>query len=148
MAGPDQTGWVAEFKAQAGELGIAHRISGLGMLQGNDRWGAFYAAEVFCLPPHQENFCIVVAEALACGKPVLISYMVNIWRVIESDAAGFLDDDGFVNTAQNLQHWLLGFMGKWLRGTASVLNVGFTFGGRRSAWWRLFWSMCSDHSGQ
>jgi glycosyltransferase involved in cell wall biosynthesis len=76
------------------------------MLQGDDEWGAFYAAEVFCLPSHQENFGIVVAEALACGKPVLISNKVNIWREIESDAAGFVDTDTVDGTVRNLQRWL------------------------------------------
>ena len=106
MAGPDQTGWAATLKAQAEKLGIAARITWPGMLQGDAKWGAFYAAEVFCLPSHQENFGIVVAEALACGKPVLISNRVNIWREIESDAAGFVDGDTVEGTVHNLQRWL------------------------------------------
>lgn len=106
MAGPDQTGWAGELKTQADKLGIADRISWPGMLQGDDKWGAFYSAEVFCLPSHQENFGIVVAEALACGKPVLISNKVNIWREIESDAAGFVDTDTVDGTVRNLQRWL------------------------------------------
>ena len=106
MAGPDQTGWAAELKARADKLGISGRISWPGMLQGDDKWGAFYAAEVFCLPSHQENFGIVVAEALACGKPVLISNKVNIWREIEADAAGFVDTDTLEGTVRNLQRWL------------------------------------------
>lgn len=106
MAGPDQTGWTAALKAQAEALGISDRITWPGMLQGDDKWGAFYAAEVFCLPSHQENFGIVVAEALACGKPVLISNKVNIWREIESDAAGFVDADTVDGTVRNLQRWL------------------------------------------
>jgi len=106
MAGPDQSGWVATLQAQAAKLGIADRISWTGMLQGDMKWGAFYAAEVFCLPSHQENFGIVVAEALACGKPVLISNKVNIWREIESDAAGFVDTDTVDGTVRNLQRWL------------------------------------------
>jgi len=106
MAGPDQMGWTAILKAQAEKLGISDRITWPGMLQGDDKSGAFYAAEVFCLPSHQENFGIVVAEALACGKPVLISNKVNIWREIESDAAGFVDEDTVGGTVQNLQRWL------------------------------------------
>ena len=106
MAGPDQTGWAATLKMQAEELGIAERITWPGMLQGDDKWGAFYVAEVFCLPSHQENFGIVVAEALACGKPVLISNKVNIWREIENDSAGFVDDDTVDGTVRNLQRWL------------------------------------------
>jgi glycosyltransferase involved in cell wall biosynthesis len=106
MAGPDQTGWVSKLKVQAELLGIAHRITWLGMLQGDMKWGAFYAAEVFCLPSHQENFGIVVAEALACGKPVLISNKVNIWREIEADGAGLVADDTLSGTLYNLERWL------------------------------------------
>lgn len=106
MAGPDQTGWTTVLKAQADKLGVADRITWLGMLQDDAKWGAFYAAEVFCLPSHQENFGIVVAEALACGKPVLISNHVNIWREIEADVAGFVDEDTIPGTVRNLQRWL------------------------------------------
>lgn len=106
MAGPDQTGWASTLKNRAAKLGIADRISWPGMLQGDSKWGAYNAAEVFCLPSHQENFGIVVAEALACGKPVLISNKVNIWREIKSDLAGFVDDDSTAGTVRNLEHWL------------------------------------------
>ncbi len=106
LAGPDQTGWVPKLQAQAEALGIADRITWPGMLQGDVKWGAFYAAEVFCLPSHQENFGIVVAEALACGKPVLISNKVNIWREIEAEGAGLVADDTQVGTDELLNRWL------------------------------------------
>lgn len=106
MAGPDQTGWVAKLKEQAARLGVADRIIWPGMLLGDDKWGAFYSAEVFCLPSHQENFGIVVAEAMACGKPVLISNKVNIWREIEDDGAGIVQDDTLEGTTKALEQWL------------------------------------------
>ena len=106
MAGPDQTGWSSTLKAQSERLGITEYVSWPGMLQGEAKWGAFYAAEVFCLPSHQENFGIVIAEALACGKPVLISNKVNIRHEIESDAAGFIDDDTVDGTLRLLKTWL------------------------------------------
>ncbi|PKO76153.1 MAG: transferase [Betaproteobacteria bacterium HGW-Betaproteobacteria-15] len=106
MAGPDQTGWASKLKIQAVSLGIADRITWLGMLQGDEKWGAYYTAEVFCLPSHQENFGITVAEALACGKPVLISNKVNIWREIEADGAGIISEDTAQATSQGLQQWL------------------------------------------
>lgn len=106
IAGPDHSGWVDTLKSQSVELGISERITWPGMLQGEKKWGAFYACEVFCLPSHQENFGIVVAEALACGKPVLISNKVNIWREIESADAGFVDDDSVEGTTRNMQRWL------------------------------------------
>lgn len=106
MAGPDQTGWAATLKQQAQSLGIADRISWPGMLQGDAKWGAFHAAEVFCLPSHQENFGIVVAEALGCGKPVLISDKVNIWREIAADGAGIVRPDTVEGTVDALRAWL------------------------------------------
>lgn len=106
IVGPDQTGWVAKLKTQAVALNIAHRITWIDMLQGDLKWGAFYSAEVFCLPSHQENFGIVVAEALACGRPVLISNKVNIWREIEADGAGLVDEDTLGGTIKNFERWL------------------------------------------
>jgi glycosyltransferase involved in cell wall biosynthesis len=106
MAGPDQTGWRRELERRAQNLGISDRISWPGMLTGDLKWGAFHACEVFCLPSHQENFGIAVAEALACGKPVLISNKVNIWREIEADAAGWVNEDSTEGTLAGLQSWL------------------------------------------
>ncbi|MEZ2144650.1 glycosyltransferase [Bradyrhizobium sp. DN5] len=95
MAGPDQIGWIAQLKKQATRYGIEDRIHWPGMLEGSKKWGAFHGCEAFVLPSHQENFGIVVAEALACGKPVLITDKVNIWREIERESAGIVEkDDG------------------------------------------------------
>ena len=76
------------------------------MLSGDLKWGAFHACEAFCLPSHQENFGIAVAEALACGRPVLISDKVNIWREIAADRAGFVESDTLDGTISLLQRWL------------------------------------------
>ena len=77
-----------------------------GMLEGNAKWGAFYASEAFILPSHQENFGIAVAEALACGTPVLISNKVNIWREIESSNAGVVEPDTIDGTRAMIDSWL------------------------------------------
>jgi glycosyltransferase involved in cell wall biosynthesis len=69
------------------------------------KWGAFQASEAFILPSHQENFGIAVVEALACGKPVLISDKVNIWREIEQDGAGLV--------AADTQAGVHDLIGKW-----------------------------------
>jgi glycosyltransferase involved in cell wall biosynthesis len=106
MAGPDQAGWQPELAALADELGIADRVSWPGMLEGDMKWGAFHAAEVFALPSHQENFGIVVAEALGCGLPVLISDQVNIWREVEAAGAGRVAPDSVEGCAGLLAGWL------------------------------------------
>jgi len=77
-----------------------------GMLGGEAKWGAFYGCEAFVLPSHQENFGIAVAEALACGKPVLISNQVNIWREIEQTGGGLIAANSVEGTQQLLEQWL------------------------------------------
>jgi glycosyltransferase involved in cell wall biosynthesis len=76
-----------------------------GMLDGVAKWGAFYSCSVMILPSHQENFGFVVVEALACGKPVLISNQVNIWREIVKEGAGIVHDDTPAGTLQLLTEW-------------------------------------------
>jgi glycosyltransferase involved in cell wall biosynthesis len=81
-------------------------ISFPGMLTGDVKWGALSAAEAFALPSHQENFGIAVAEALACGTPVLLSNKVNIWREIEADGGGYVENDDLAGTTNLLKRWL------------------------------------------
>lgn len=106
MAGPCSDAYLAELKGLSEQLGIAHRTSWLGMVKGDQKWGAFSSAEVFALSSHQENFGIAVAEALACGLPVLISDQVNIWREIVADHAGFAEPDTVEGTKRLLNAWL------------------------------------------
>jgi glycosyltransferase involved in cell wall biosynthesis len=105
MAGPDQIGWQSELADLARRLGVAERITWTGMIGGDVKWGALRAAEVFFLPSHSENFGIVVAEALACGTPVLTSNKVNIWREVESDGAGLVANDDLPKAVNVLRTW-------------------------------------------
>jgi glycosyltransferase involved in cell wall biosynthesis len=107
IAGPDQVGQQAVLQALAERLGVANRITWTGMISGSLKWGALAASEVFVLPSHQENFGIVVAEALACKLPVIVSNKVNIWREIESYQAGLVCNDSMESTRSALNQWLL-----------------------------------------
>jgi glycosyltransferase involved in cell wall biosynthesis len=106
LAGPDQTGWSAQLKALSASLGIKDRTTWTGMLAGDVKFGALHAAEVFALPSHQENFGIAVAEAMACGVPVLISNKVNIWREVQADGAGLVEIDDEEGTLRSLRIWM------------------------------------------
>ena len=106
IAGPDQVGMQAALARRAAELGIAERITWAGMLSGDLKWGAFRCAELFCLPSHQENFGIVVAEALACGLPVAIAEPVNISAEVATARAGLVHVDTTAGTTAALRQWL------------------------------------------
>ena len=104
MAGPDNDGYANELKTQV-PASIRNRITWTGMLVGDLKWGAIYCSEGLILPSHQENFGIVVAEALACGKPVLLSNKVNTWREILAEDAGLVATDDLEGTEQLLLRW-------------------------------------------
>lgn len=106
MAGPEHADYGATLRQLAAALGIAQRVTWTGMLSGAEKWGAYRAADVFMLPSHQENFGIVVAEALACGLPVLISDKVNIWREVSHDGAGLVAADDEAGATALLERWL------------------------------------------
>ena len=107
MAGPaDNSKWYARLLESSKRLGIAHRITWTGMLQGHLKWSAFRAAEVFILPTHQENFGIAIVESLACGTPVLITNRANIYREIQADGAGLVGEAGLHGTVDLLARWL------------------------------------------
>lgn len=77
-----------------------------GMLSGDMKWAAYYGADAFILPSHQENFGIAVAEALACSKPVLISNQVNIYKEIFGGQAAVVSDDTPQGTYRLLKTWM------------------------------------------
>jgi len=106
MAGPDQQSWSTHLKLMAGKAGIEHRIHWPGMVTGDAKWGAFYSAEAFVLPSHQENFGIAVAEALGCGTPVLLADKVNIAEDIVADGAGLMATDTTDGTVNLLRRWI------------------------------------------
>ena len=105
MAGPDQAGLQAKLQRQVEHLKISSRVHWPGMLVGDSKWGAVRGCEAFVLPSHQENFGIAVVEALAIGRPVLISNQVNIWPEIAEDGAGLVDADTVEGTERLLRRW-------------------------------------------
>ena len=106
MAGPcADAAYLGQLQARAQALCPAGAVEWPGMLHGAVKWGALRAAEAFVLPSHQENFGIAVAEALACGTPVLISDQVNIWRDVTGDGAGLAGPDTADGTFDLLTRW-------------------------------------------
>ncbi len=106
FAGPDDNLFARRLKEMAMRLGVNSKVTWTGMLSGDLKWGSFHCADAFVLPSHQENFGIAVAEALACGVPVLISNKVNIWREIKMHQAGIIESDDLEGTTLMLKKWM------------------------------------------
>jgi glycosyltransferase involved in cell wall biosynthesis len=107
IAGPGlESAYGRKMRKLASELCPPNSIVWPGMLTGEAKWGALYNCEASVLPSHQENFGIAVVETLACGRPVLISDQVNIWREIKEDGAALVRENSVAGTTQLLLDWI------------------------------------------
>lgn len=102
VAGPGEAGLVSSLQRQAELAGVSERIHWPGMLSGDAKWGALYGCEAMTLSSHQENFGVIVVEALACGRRVVISDQVNIHDEVTAGAAGFVGPDTVDGTRPQL----------------------------------------------
>ena len=106
LAGPASGAYATELQQLAERIGISSSLHWTGMLQGDQKWGAFQSADAFVLPSHQENFGIAVAEALSCSTPVLLTHPVNIAADIAAAGAGLVEHDTVAGITTLLRRWL------------------------------------------
>ena len=78
------------------------------MLKEDLKWGALRSADALILPSHQENYGMVVAEALSVGTPVFLTDKVNLWREVVDAGAGFVAKDNQAGIDQLLAYWRRG----------------------------------------
>lgn len=86
IAGPDDEGLTARLKDIARSVRAESHVVFAGMLDHGERREALAAADVWALPSHTENFGNAVLEAMAAGRPSIISPAVNI--AVDAKAAG------------------------------------------------------------
>lgn len=107
IAGPGiETGYGQQLYTFVNENQLEDKIKFVNHISGETKWGAIYGCEAFVLPSHQENFGIAIAEALACSKPVLITNKINIYREIEKEEGGIVNEDTEGGIVQNIKQWL------------------------------------------
>lgn len=73
------------------------------LLTGPAKWGALAGARGLILPSHQENFGMVVAEALSVGTPAFLTPQVALAPTVLAYHAGFVADDTLEGVRQLLQ---------------------------------------------
>jgi glycosyltransferase involved in cell wall biosynthesis len=105
VAGPGHAEQQARLVYLAHTLKISSSVLWTGMLEGALKWGALATAELFILPSHQENFGMVIAEAMACRLPVIVTKKVNVWRDVQRSGAGLVCDDTFEGVRESLLRW-------------------------------------------
>jgi glycosyltransferase involved in cell wall biosynthesis len=71
VAGSDADGYQKVVQAEVARLGLDGFFDWVGEVDGAEKWRTYRSAQAFVLPTYSENFGLVIAEALACGLPVL-----------------------------------------------------------------------------
>jgi glycosyltransferase involved in cell wall biosynthesis len=94
------------YAARLKKVATGLPITFTGMLDREAKTGALVLADALILPSHQENFGLVVAEALSFGTPVLLSHKVDIAQEIVASGAGFAEPDTFAGTVRLIERWL------------------------------------------
>lgn len=86
--GSGNAGYTAQLKSLADQLGLLKGVVFFaGHVEGEAKSAAFIKADVCVVPSYTENFCMVVAEALAHGVPVIASHGTP-WAEVEEKQCG------------------------------------------------------------
>lgn len=87
IAGPEgETGYVSLLKKCAERNGVANRVVFTGPLYDAEKDLMFADSDIFVLASRYENFANVVAEAVACDIPVVVSNMCGIHSLVDGRA--------------------------------------------------------------
>lgn len=91
IAGNGEADYVSFLKDKAKLAGISEKISWIGWLN-KEKFDFLEKADVFVLPSYNENFAVVVLEAISSGTPVLISNKVGLSDFVAQNNLGWVYD--------------------------------------------------------
>lgn len=106
FAGTGDESYVASLKQLAQRLGIAERVHFLGQVVGKEKLSLYQNADLFVLPTSQENFGLVLIEALACGTPLITTKGVDIWQDVQASGAAEIVDQAPAQLAESIARLL------------------------------------------
>lgn len=88
IAGNDEERLLPGLRSQAERGGVNARVRFAGAVAGERKWALLRGADLLVLPSLNENFGIVVLEALAVGTPVVVTPGVGAARIVAEHGLG------------------------------------------------------------
>ena len=88
IVGPDEGGYRAKMEALVASLGLGGSVEFAGAKFGAELSAEYANCDCLVLPSHTENFGGVVADALAHGKPAIVSRKAP-WQELEAHQCGW-----------------------------------------------------------
>ena len=94
IAGEGEAGYVNYLKQLVESLNLTNRITFTGFVKNESKNLLLQGADLFVLPSRAENFSISTAEAMAAGKPVIVTPGVQLAsEIIAADAGLVVEED-------------------------------------------------------
>lgn len=92
IAGNDEENYRWKLEKIAASAGVSGRVAFAGAVQDEAKSALLGAARALVLPSYSENFGNVVVEAMAAGKPVLVTPEVGAADLVQRSGAGLVVD--------------------------------------------------------
>jgi glycosyltransferase involved in cell wall biosynthesis len=102
IAGEGEEKYVNTLKQLAVENGNDHKLEWVGWKNGEEKFEFLSQLDLFALTSHNENFAVVVVEALSVGTPVLVSDKVGLYKYVLDGDMGWVTDMNVDNITQQL----------------------------------------------
>jgi glycosyltransferase involved in cell wall biosynthesis len=98
----------ARLEQMAKEIGISTRCRFLGSLSREEVRNWMQSCDVFVISSLHESFCIVLGEAMACGKPVIATRCGGPEFVVSSEAGILVRTANSTEIADAMEKFILG----------------------------------------
>ncbi|HTH25594.1 MAG TPA: glycosyltransferase [Vicinamibacterales bacterium] len=92
VAGNDEEGYQPALESIARRSGVGDRLIFTGPVHGADKTALIDGARALVLPSYSENFGNVVLEAMAAGRPVIVSREVGLADLVLDSGGGLVTD--------------------------------------------------------
>ena len=92
VAGNDEEGYQPALESIARRSGVSDRLIVTGPVHGADKMALIDGARALVLPSYSENFGNVVLEAMAAGRPVIVSREVGLADLVRESGGGLVTD--------------------------------------------------------
>ncbi|MEJ2701125.1 MAG: glycosyltransferase family 4 protein [Sedimentisphaerales bacterium] len=119
-----------DLERRANELGVRHAVRFLGNMSANsDLTNLYKSTDVVCVPSRNEPFGIVVLEAWAAGKPVVVTRNGGPAEVVVHNQEGFVAHDNCGSICWALKEIFSNFLhARWMGERGRVKAAyGFTW---------------------
>ena len=103
VAGDGPADYTRKIRSKAKRLGLTDRIKWIGWVDATEKWPLITGSDLMVLPSFNENFAIVVVEALALGLPVLVSDQVGLFDYVRLQNFGWVSPRTITDLRTTLQ---------------------------------------------